>query len=138
MSAGIAGTFNAPLDGALFGMEVLLRGIGLFTAIPVILASVIGAAVAVSFLGQKPAFNAEGLASWTPLELIFYAILGLAFGIISVIWVKTFYAIEDIFEDLKVSSKFKPALGGLTTGFLVILYSEHGIKGVGYEGLTWR
>jgi len=117
-------------------MEILLRGIGLFNAIPVILASVIGAAVAASFLGQKPAFNAEGLASWTPPELIFYAILGLVFGIISVIWVKTFYAIEDIFENLKIPSKYKPALGGLATGFLAMLYSEHGIKGVGYEGVN--
>ncbi|MHA1582900.1 MAG: chloride channel protein [Candidatus Baldrarchaeia archaeon] len=136
LSAGIAGTFNAPLGGALFGMEILLRGIGLFNAIPVVLASVIGAAVAASFLGQRPAFNAEGLTSWTLSELIFYAILGLVFGIISVIWVKSFYAIEDVFENLKISSKYKPALGGLATGFLVMLYPEYGIKGVGYEGVN--
>ncbi|RLF98710.1 MAG: voltage-gated chloride channel, partial [Thaumarchaeota archaeon] len=40
LAAGIAGTFNAPLGGALFGMEILYRGIGLFNAMPVVLASV--------------------------------------------------------------------------------------------------
>ena len=136
LSAGIAGAFNAPLGGALFGMEVLLRGIGLFNAMPVIIASVTGAAVAATFLGQKPAFNAEGLTSWTPPELVFYAILGLIFGIISVLWVKSFYAIEGVFERLKVSPTYKPALGGLATGFLIMLLPEHGIMGVGYEGVN--
>jgi len=136
LSAGIAGAFNAPLGGALFGMEVLLRGIGLFNAMPVIIASVIGAAVASTFLGQKPAFNAEGLTSWSPPELVFYAILGLIFGIISVLWIKSFYAIEGVFERLKVSSTYKPALGGLATGFLIMLLPEHGIMGVGYEGVN--
>ena len=94
-----------------------MRGIGLFDAMPVIIASVTGAAVAALFLGQKPAFNAEGLTSWTPPELILYAVLGLVFGIISVLWVKTFYFTEDIFERIKMPSSFKPALGGLATVF---------------------
>ena len=60
LAAGIAGTFNAPLGGTLFGLEILFRGIGLFNAMPVILAAVIGAATASSYLGQTPAFNAAG------------------------------------------------------------------------------
>jgi CIC family chloride channel protein len=76
LSSGIAGTFNAPLGGALFGLEVLYRGIGLFSAMPAILASVIGATVAASYLGQTPSFNAVGLTTWSPVELPLYAILG--------------------------------------------------------------
>ena len=136
LSAGIAGTFNAPLGGALFGLEVLFRGIGLFNAMPVILASVIGTATAVSFLGQKPAFNAEGLTSWNPPELALYIVLGMIFGIISVLWIKSFYAIEDGFERLRVPPQFKPAIGGLLTGFIVMLFSTYGIMGVGYKGVN--
>jgi CIC family chloride channel protein len=57
LSAGIAGTFNAPLGGAIFGMEILLRGIGIFNAMPVILASVVGVAVSAAILGQETAFH---------------------------------------------------------------------------------
>jgi CIC family chloride channel protein len=136
LAAGIAGTFNAPLGGALFGLEVLFRGIGLFNAMPVILASVVGATTAASYLGQTPAFNAAGLTSWTPMELPLYIVLGLVFGVLSVVWVKFFYSVEDIFDRLKTSPRFKPALGGIVTGFLVMLYPTYGIAGVGYEGVN--
>ena len=136
LAAGIAGTFNAPLGGALFGMEILYRGIGLFNAMPVILSSVIGATVASVFLGRKPAFNPEGLTTWTPQELPLYLLLGVVFGIISIIWVKVFYAVEDFFERLNISPYLKPAIGGLIVGLIGVLYAGYGIMGVGYEGIN--
>ena len=136
LAAGIAGTFNAPLGGALFGMEILYRGIGLFNAMPVVLASVIGATVASVFLGRRPAFNPEGLTMWTPQELPLYLLLGVLFGIISVIWVKVFYSIEDLFERLNVSPHLKPAIGGLMVGLIGVFYANYGIMGVGYEGIN--
>ena len=136
LAAGIAGTFNAPLGGALFGMEILYRGIGLFNAMPVILSSVIGATVASVFLGRKPAFNPEGLTTWTPQELPLYLLLGVVFGIISIIWVKVFYAVEDFFERLNISPYLKPAIGGLIVGLIGVFYAGYGIMGVGYEGIN--
>jgi CIC family chloride channel protein len=136
LSAGIAGTFNAPLGGAIFGMEILYRGIGLFNAVPIILASVIGAATASSVLGQQPAFIAPIVAAWGPEELLLYISLGVIFGLISVAWVKTFYAFEDGFEKLRIPPHFKPALGGLATGVMITMYWQYGIMGVGYEGVN--
>jgi chloride channel protein, CIC family len=136
LAAGIAGTFNAPLGGAVFGLEVLFRGIGLFNAMPVILASVIGATTAALYLGQTPAFNAVGLTSWAPSELPLYIVLGLVFGVISVLWVKVFYGVEDVFDRMKAPPRYKPALGGIATGFLIMLFPTYGIAGVGYEGVN--
>ncbi len=136
LSAGIAGTFNAPLGGAIFGMEILYRGIGLFNAMPVILASVLGATVASVFLGRSPAFKVVGAASWTPLELPLYIFLGMVFGILSVIWVRTFYGVESLFDKLKLIPHLKPAIGGLAVGFLGMLFLEYGVMGVGYEGIN--
>jgi CIC family chloride channel protein len=136
LAAGIAATFNAPFGGAVFGLEVLFRGIGLFNAMPVILASVIGATTAALYLGQTPAFNAVGLTAWVPSELPLYIVLGLVFGVISVLWVKVFYGVEEVFERLKAPPRYKPALGGIATGFVIMLFPTYGIAGVGYEGVN--
>jgi len=136
LSAGIAGTFNAPLGGALFGMEVLYRRVGVLNAVPVVFASVIGTAIASAYLGTKPAFIATGLTFRNPLELVFYLIFGLIFGLISVLWVKLFYAVEDLFDKLKFSSKLKPAVGGVVAGILGTLFPLYGIMGVGYDGVN--
>ena len=136
LAAGIAGTYNAPLGGALFGIEILLRGIDLIRAVPVMLSSVIGASVAALFLGKSSNFQAIGLSVWTPKDLIFYLLLGVIFGFVSVLWVKFFYAVDRTFSKLKLRSNLKPALGGLITGILIVLLPGYGIEGVGYDGLN--
>jgi len=136
MSAGIAGTFNAPLGGALFGLEVIYREFRPLDAVPIILASVVGAAVASAFFGLKPAFQAPPLPFTNPVELFFYFILGLCFGLVAVLWVKIFYAIEDLFIILKIHPRFKPAIGGLLTGCIGVQFPLYGIMGVGYEGIN--
>lgn len=137
LAAGIAGTFNAPLGGALFGMEILYRGIGLFNAVPVIFASVIGAAIVSAYYGSKPSFNAPVSLTFTnPSELVWYLLLGLIFGLISVLWVKLFYAVEDGFGKLRVHNRYKLAIGGAVAGFIGIFYPYYGIMGVGYEGIN--
>ena len=136
VAAGIAGTYNAPLGGALFGIEILLRGIDLIRVVPVMLSSVIGADVAALFLGKSSNFQAAGLAAWVPLDLLFYLFLGMLFGIVSVLWVKFFYAVNTGFTKLKLFPSLKPALGGLITGILIVLLPGYGIQGVGYGGLN--
>ncbi|WP_309492978.1 chloride channel protein [Candidatus Hecatella orcuttiae] len=135
LSAGIAGTFNAPLGGALFGMEVLYREFRPLDAVPIILASVVGAAVASIFFGLNPAFQIPPLPFTNPAELFFYFLLGLFFGLMAVLWVKIFYAVEDLFNSLKLQPRLKLAVGGLLTGGIGMLFPTYGIMGVGYEGI---
>jgi len=135
LSSGIAATFNAPVGGALFGMEILLRGVGLFNAMPVILSSVVGVAITNIFLGSEPAFHLSEIASWAPAELPLYLLLGLIFGVLAFVWVKVFYGFEDLFDKLKIPDSLKPALGGLGTGILIMFLPSFGIGGVGYEGI---
>ncbi len=121
VSSGIAATFNAPLGGTLFGIEVIAGGIAGFSIIPVILASVIATAIAGSILGSSLSFDAPQFMMGNYFELFFYLILGLAFGLISVVWSRGFYKVEDILERVKISPYVLIVIGGLMVGTLGVL-----------------
>ena len=127
LSSGIAATFNAPLGGALFGIEVLAGGIIGFSILPVILASVVATAIADLVLGISVSFQSPFFSMGHPLELVFYLILGIALGGVSVIWMRGFYSIEDLLEKLRASKYILPAFGGLLTGLLALgtIYLEN-------------
>ncbi|MBY8996403.1 MAG: chloride channel protein [Candidatus Thorarchaeota archaeon] len=120
LSAGIAATFNAPLGGALFGIEVLAGGIVGFSILPVILASVVATAIADLILGTAVSFQAPLFVMGHPIELVFYLALGITLGVISVIWMRGFYSIEDLLEKLRASKYILPAIGGFLTGVLAL------------------
>ncbi|MHA3962607.1 MAG: chloride channel protein [Candidatus Thorarchaeota archaeon SMTZ1-45] len=120
LSSGIAATFNAPLGGTLFGLEVLAGGVIGYSILPVILASVVATAISSSLLGSAASFQAPLFGIGHPLELIFYLGLGAILGVASVVWMRGFYSIEDLFEKLRTSKYLLPALGGLLTGLLGI------------------
>ncbi|MFX1560437.1 MAG: chloride channel protein [Promethearchaeota archaeon] len=120
LSSGIAATFNAPLGGFLFGIEVLGGGIIGFSILPVILASVVATALAELVLGASVSFQAPLFVMGHPIELLFYLVLGIVFGVTSVIWMRGFYSIEDLLEKIPVSKYILPAIGGLLVGILAV------------------
>ena len=142
LSAGIAATFNAPLGGALFGIEVVAGGILGFSILPVILSCVVATASADMinrvFFGSELtlSFRAPAFSMISPAELIFYLILGLSLGVVSVIWMRGFYVIEDLFEKLKVSKYGLPAIGGIITGIIGVMaiFLENAFSYVGAFG----
>lgn len=132
LSAGIAATFNAPLGGALFGIEVIAGGILGFSILPIILSCVVATAVAgvsIQLILGSPmslSFDAPAFVMSNPAELIFFLLLGIILGVVSVIWMRGFYFIEDLFERVRVSKYFLPAIGGICTGILglIVIYLE--------------
>ena len=140
LASGIAATFSAPLGGALFGIEVLVGELTAISVVPVILASVIGVAVANGLFGEEAgSFVAPQLALGSYTELIFYFIMGLLFGIISKLWVKILYYTESFFQRLQTSEYFKPVIGGALLGLLsawvIVLESIFNYQGV-FTGIS--
>ena len=121
VASGISATFNSPLGGALFGIEIIAGGVIGFSIIPIILSSVIATAVTYAFLGTGVSFQAPQFTFGNPIELLFYLLLGLVFGVLSVIWTRGFYVIEDIFERIKTNPYLIPGIGGLATGILLVI-----------------
>jgi CIC family chloride channel protein len=132
--AGLAGTFNAPLGSAIFGMEVVMRRFRMVDAVPILLSAVIGAATASAFLGQNPAFTPPetGLVL---AELWLCFVLGLVFGAISILWVSLASGAEQLFERLPLEEGLKPALGGFVAGAAGLHFLDYGVMGAGYDGV---
>jgi CIC family chloride channel protein len=130
-AAGIAGTFNAPIAGALFSVEVILGDFGLAHFSPIVISSVVSTVVARQFLGDTPAFIVPTYQLVSAYELVPYALLGLLAGLVGVGFSTLLYKTEDLFEQLKVPEIVKPMIGGLLIGFIALRFPQ--VLGVGYE-----
>ncbi len=135
VAAGIAATFNAPMGGAIFSMEVISKKFTSMDAVPVLLAAVVGKAVASALIDPVPEF-ANPTFYFTSLDLMLCFFLGPLLGFLSFIWVKGYYFFEDRFQELAIPEILKPALGGFTAGICGLFFFNYGIMGVGYEGIN--
>ncbi|KPL04169.1 MAG: hypothetical protein AMJ90_01780 [candidate division Zixibacteria bacterium SM23_73_2] len=132
-AAGISATFNAPIAGVLFALEVILGDFTIQAFSPVIISSFVSSVVARAFLGNHPAFIVPPYAFKSVYEIPLYMVLGLLAGGVSVLFIKILYKSEDIFEKLKIKNYLKPALGGLLLGIIALFYPQ--ILGVGYDSI---
>lgn len=130
-AGGLAATFNAPIGGAMFAAEVLLGEFGIKTFSPIIISSVVATAVSRGLLGNHVTFHAPTYVLASPIELIFYLILGLICAVIGVFFTRMFYFSEEKVEKLKVPVWMKPAVGGLLLGMLALVSRD--VMGVGYD-----
>jgi CIC family chloride channel protein len=130
-AAGIAGTFNAPIAGALFAMEIILSDFGISQFSPIVISSVSATVISRHFLGDFPAFVIPKYQLVSVFEMIPYGILGILAAFLALAFINMLYKTEDLFEILRIPRFLKPALGGLCIGAIGI-YFPH-IFGVGYE-----
>ncbi|MBI9072149.1 MAG: chloride channel protein [Melioribacteraceae bacterium] len=133
-AAGLAAAFNAPLGGALFAMEILLRTFRAKTFSPIIISTVFATALSRSYLGNETSFSLPSYELISNYELIFYVILGLLSGLVAIYFVKVFYYIEEFWTKIKVSKIFKPAIGGLVVGVIGIFLP--GVYGFSYDSVN--
>jgi CIC family chloride channel protein len=133
-AAGIAATFNAPVAGALFAVEIILGDFGVAQFSPIVISSVVGTVVSQHFLGDFPAFEVPHYSLEDPLELFAYAGLGILAGFVALAFIRTLYACEDFFERLRVAPPVRALMGGAAIGVIGI-WLPH-IFGVGYEAIN--
>jgi CIC family chloride channel protein len=132
-AAGIAATFNAPLAGVMFALEVLLAEFGLVQFTSVVVTSVIASVIGHAYYGSAPAFAFPPSASPRTWELPIYALLGVAAAFVGVGFIRTLYGVDDAFAGSPFPPYLRPAVGGLLVGLTGLWFPQ--ILGVGYESI---
>ncbi len=130
-AAGIAATFNAPLGGIFFALEVILREYGLRNFSSVVLSSVTATVISRHFLGNTPAFQLPPFELYSLWDIPYYFVFGLLTALVAWLFIKALYMSEDVFNRLKMPDFIKPGIGGLIIGLIGLYFPQ--IFGVGYE-----
>ncbi len=133
-AAGIAATFNAPIAGVAFAIEVLMSGLQVRMFGNVVIAAVSAAIVSQAFLGDRPAFTVPAYTMHSPLTLLFYLLLGLAAAVVGVMFIRMLAWFEQTFDRWKFPLALKPAVGALLLGLLGFFYLQ--LPGIGFSDLT--
>jgi CIC family chloride channel protein len=122
-AGGIAATFNAPLAGVLFSLEIILGDFTLRTFSPIVISSAVATAVGRALMGNEPTFLLPVYNLLTGWEFLFYALLGILCGVVARVFIGSLYWAETFFDDrLRLPRILKPALGGLLIGLVGIGY----------------
>ncbi|MBW2038036.1 MAG: chloride channel protein [Deltaproteobacteria bacterium] len=133
-AAGIAATFNAPMAGTLFSLEIILSEFAASQFIPIVFSSVIATAISRHYLGNFPAFEVPPYELLHYSELFLYLILGILAGMVAYAFIRLLYGMEDFFERWRLPDFVKPAIGGAIIGCIGLFFPQ--IFGVGYETIT--
>jgi CIC family chloride channel protein len=134
IGAGIGAIFRAPLGGALLAAEILyVHDMEVEAIIPSLIASIVGSTVFGAFAGYRPIFGPHpNLELGAPVQLVYYATLGLASGIGGLLYARGFYGTATAFRRLRIPARSKPALGGLFVGLLGLALPQVLLTGSGW------
>ncbi|MBC8185121.1 chloride channel protein [candidate division KSB1 bacterium] len=130
-AAGIAATFNAPIAGAFFALEIILGNFALLSFSPIIISSVMATVISRAFFGNYAIFTVPQYSLVSIWEVPLYMVLGLVTGLVGLAFTKSVYASERFFDKLKMPEYLKTPFGAIFLGILIIL-SPH-VFGGGYE-----
>jgi CIC family chloride channel protein len=133
-AGGISATFNAPIAGVFFALELILRDFETESFGAVVLASVTSAVIGRAAFGDHPFLALPAFHVSSPLEFGFYAVLGVLAASAGVGFTKVLYTVEDLCDRLWRGPEWlRPAAGGVLLGLLLLALPE--MYGVGYPVL---
>ncbi|WP_442920412.1 chloride channel protein [Marinovum sp. 1_MG-2023] len=136
VAAAVSASFNAPIAGALFALEVVLRHFALHSFAPIVVASAAGTVINRLAFGDVTEFTLPGTTALEfYLELPAFLILGMVCGLVAVVMIRAIFWADDL--ESRIQSRIgmpywiRPMLAGALLGAMAIFFPH--IIGVGYE-----
>ena len=135
VAAAVSASFNAPIAGALFALEVILRHFAVHAFAPIVIASVAGTVINRLEYGDVTEFMLESGELQFYIELPAFLLLGILCGLVAALFMKSIFFADDVASYVQrrtaLPRYLRPAVAGAFLGALAI-YWPH-IIGVGYE-----
>ncbi len=139
--AGIAATFNTPIGGVIFAIELMMPEVSTRTFLPVALATGTATFIGRIFFGPRPAFDVPPVGSLSVHPsaiyiLVLYGILGVLTGVAAAGFIRGLHFAEDQFDRIK-NPYLRHAVGMTIVGTMMYAYlrfsGHYQIDGVGYS-----
>ncbi|MBU0726462.1 MAG: chloride channel protein [Alphaproteobacteria bacterium] len=131
VASAVSASFNAPMAGAFFALEVVIGHYGLQAFAPIVVASVLGAIVSRMHFGDFPAFVVPDAIEMSVFEYPAFILLGLCSAAVAVIFVRSVDWAEWGATRFAMPRFVRTGAAGLAIGLIALLFPE--ILGVGYE-----
>jgi chloride channel protein, CIC family len=139
--AGIAATFNTPIGGVMFAVELMMPEVSVRTFLPVALATGTATYIGRLYFGLEPAFRLPGLATMSHhptslAALLLFAVLGVVIGVAATGFIKGLHWTEMLFDRIR-NPYLRHATGMLAVGVLIYAlfqgFGHYYVEGVGYS-----
>jgi len=130
VAAGIAASFNTPIAGVLFALEVILADYTIATFTPIVIASVIATVITRSELGNFPAFTIPEFQLISGWEIPAYMAIGLICGLVATLQIKSLSPVRHWIEKMVPNRMFRPAVAGFVIGVMGLALPQ--VMSIGY------
>ena len=130
-AAGIAATFNAPIAGTIFALEVILGSFTVRYFGAVVISSVTAAIVSRLMLSERPAFLVPAYPLTHLGEVPIYVVLGVLAALLAIVFIRVLYFAEDVFDGWKVPLPVRTTVGMLLTAVVGLMLPGREVLGSG-------
>ena len=130
VAAAISASFNAPIAGVFFALEVILGHYALHAFAPIVISSVTAAIISRIHFGDYPAFIIPDYQIVSFLEFPAFLILGAVSALAAIIMTKSIFFTEDFASKIPIPEWARPPIGGLLVGLIALICPF--VLGAGY------
>ncbi len=130
VAAGIAASFNTPIAGVLFALEVILADYAIATFSPIVIASVLATVIARSEVGNFPAFTIPEYHLISAWEIPAYIGIGVLCGLVATLFIKSMAPMRAVLRRLIPDRRLRPAAVGFVIGSMALAVPQ--VMSIGY------